>query len=79
VRHAAGRLDELLFGPVRTLIGDRPLLVVPTGEMEPIIAHCEEQIANHAPKDMSGADISDPDQGVVRGSLKLVTHRRGLR
>jgi hypothetical protein len=24
--------------------------------MEPIIAHCEEQIAEHAPKDLTGAD-----------------------
>jgi hypothetical protein len=30
--------------------------LVPTGEMEPIIAHCEEQIAKHAPKDLTSAD-----------------------
>jgi hypothetical protein len=30
-RYAAGRLDELLLGPVRPLAGDRALVVVPTG------------------------------------------------
>jgi len=31
--HAAARLDELLLGPVRALIGDRGLVLVPTGAL----------------------------------------------
>jgi tetratricopeptide (TPR) repeat protein len=33
VATAAGRLDELLFGPLRTLIAGRSLVVVPTGAL----------------------------------------------
>ena len=33
VAHAAARLDELLFGPARALIGDRGLVLVPTGAL----------------------------------------------
>ena len=31
VAYAAGRLDELLVGPVRARLGERPLVLVPTG------------------------------------------------
>src|SRR5205823_6786647 len=33
VAHAAGRLDQLVIGPMRGLIADRPLVVVPTGAL----------------------------------------------
>lgn len=33
LQHAAGRLDGLLLGPLRDDVGDRPLVVVPTGEL----------------------------------------------
>jgi hypothetical protein len=34
--HAGRRLDELLMGPVRNAIGDRPLVVVPTGALHAV-------------------------------------------
>jgi len=33
VRHAANRLDDVLFGQLRTTLGDRPLVVVPNGAL----------------------------------------------
>jgi CHAT domain-containing protein len=33
LRHAGQRLDELLLAPVRAQLGDRPLVVVPTGNL----------------------------------------------
>jgi tetratricopeptide (TPR) repeat protein len=34
--HAGRRLDELLMGPVREEVGDRPLVVVPTGALHAV-------------------------------------------
>ncbi|WP_067069475.1 CHAT domain-containing protein [Carbonactinospora thermoautotrophica] len=33
LRYAAGRLDEILFAPLRSTLGDRELVVVPTGAL----------------------------------------------
>ncbi len=42
--HAAGRLDELLLAPVRHLVGDRGLVLVPTGALHalawPVLPTC---------------------------------------
>jgi len=52
-RHAAQRLDALIFAPVRRLIGDRPLVVVPTGELHglawPLLATCRGRSLHVAP------------------------------
>jgi CHAT domain-containing protein len=37
LRHSAARLDENLFGPIRAEIGDRPLVVVPTGPLQSLL------------------------------------------
>jgi tetratricopeptide (TPR) repeat protein len=43
-RHAANRLDELLLRPVRRMVGDRSLVVVPTGALHglpwPVLPSC---------------------------------------
>ncbi|MFV2106766.1 CHAT domain-containing protein [Micromonospora sp. LOL_015] len=36
VRHTAGALDRQLFDPVRELIADRPLVIVPIGELHAV-------------------------------------------
>ncbi|MFV2088686.1 CHAT domain-containing protein [Micromonospora sp. LOL_021] len=36
VRHTAGALDRQLFDPVRDLIADRPLVIVPIGELHAV-------------------------------------------
>ncbi len=35
-RHAAARLDELLVGPVRDRVADRPVVIVPTGALHAV-------------------------------------------
>jgi CHAT domain-containing protein len=35
-RYAAGRLDELLLGPPRQVLGERPLVLVPTGALHAV-------------------------------------------
>lgn len=35
-RRSAAELDELLFGPLRRAIGDRPLVLVPTGDLHAV-------------------------------------------
>ena len=51
--HAAQRLDSLIFAPLRRLIGDRPLVVVPTGELHvlawPLLATCRGRTLQVAP------------------------------
>jgi len=55
--HAAGQLDELILGPLRRLIGDRPLVVVPTGALHslpwPILPTCRGRPLALAPSGLA--------------------------
>jgi CHAT domain-containing protein len=53
VRHACGRLDGLLLAPVADLIGDRPLVLAPTGDLHalpwPMLDHCRDRSLSVVP------------------------------
>jgi tetratricopeptide (TPR) repeat protein len=72
---AAGRLDRLLLGPVASVIGDRPLVVVPAGALQslpwPILPSCAGRPITVTPSaalwlgDRAGAGPGGPDGPVV--------------
>ncbi|MFN2608843.1 MAG: CHAT domain-containing protein [Acidimicrobiales bacterium] len=51
--HAAARLDDLLLGPLRAAVADRPLVVVPTGRLHalpwPALPSCRDRPVTVAP------------------------------
>jgi hypothetical protein len=64
--HAARRLDDLLFAPIRHLVGDRPLVLVPTGDLHrlpwPMLETCRGRTLHVTTSAVRSALLTD-DQG----------------
>jgi CHAT domain-containing protein len=83
--HASARLDDLLIGPSRADIGDRPLVIVPTGELHALpwaaLPHCQARPFTVAPSGavwLAAEQPSGPPSSAGRANPVVLVAGPGL-
>lgn len=75
-RHAAVRLDEVLLEPLAPLLDERPLVLVPTGQLQslpwPMLPRCTDRPLTVAPSAASWLAASAAADRAGRGHVVLV-------
>jgi hypothetical protein len=74
--HAAALLDDRLFGPLRAELGDRPLVVVPTGRLHHLpwagLPTCAARTVSVAPSAALWSEAATAERADRRGRVVLV-------